>query len=69
MRAQKLVAVGLRAELAAILHPQMAAMGAQATRSRRVTHRPAQVQLVAIGVSNDFVFGGVVAFHAIHIQR
>ena len=46
-RAQRLVAVVLRAELAAILRPQMAGMGAQAMRSRRVTHRPAQMTLQA----------------------
>ena len=65
-RAQRLVAVVLRAELAAILRPQMAATGAQAMRSRRVTRRPAQVPLVGVGVSNYFVFGKGFAFHAIH---
>lgn len=59
-RAQRLVAVVLTAELAAILHPQMAATGAQAMRSRRVTHRPAQVPLVGVGVSDYFVLGKVV---------
>ena len=60
-RAQRLVAVVLRAELAAILRPQMAATGAQAMRSRRVTRRPAQVQFVGVCVC---VLGMVVAFHA-----
>ena len=63
-RAQRLVAVVLRAELAAILRPQMAATDAQAMRSRRVTHKPAQVQFVCACVSDCFVLGMVVAFHA-----
>ena len=49
-RAQRLVVVVLRAELAAILRPPMAAKGAQAMRSRRVTRRPAQVLRVGVGV-------------------
>ena len=61
-RAQRLVAVVLRAELAAILRPQMAAMDAQAMRSRRVTCRPAQVQLVGVGVSDCFVLSMVLDF-------
>ena len=50
VHAPKLVEVGLRAELAAILRPQMAGMGAQAMRSRRVTRRPVQVPLVGVGL-------------------
>ena len=55
-RAQEHVAVVLRAELVAILCPQMAARVAQAMRSRRVTRRRAQVQLVGVLVPQSVLF-------------
>ena len=45
-RAQKLVAVVLRAELAAILRPQMAVKIARTRQPKRATRRPAQVRRV-----------------------
>ena len=57
--AQKLVAVVLRAELVALLRPQMVAMGAQGKRPTRVTRRPVQVQFVGVPEPELFLLGVV----------
>ena len=49
-RAQKLVGVELRRELAAILRLVMAAMSARAMRARRATRTRAQARLIGVTV-------------------